>query len=140
VFALAESPSQRGLLWAGTDDGLIHVTHDDGQTWRNVTPKDMPEWSMVSIIEPSPHDAGSAFAAIDRHNSTIQSAHLQDSRCRQELDSYRQRDTDGAYVRSVREDPGEKDCCMRDGLGFSVLRRRWTLATAAAESTGLADP
>jgi photosystem II stability/assembly factor-like uncharacterized protein len=109
VFALAESPLQQGLLWAGTDDGLIHVTHDDGQTWRNVTPKDMPEWSMVSIIEPSPHEAGSAFAAIDRHK----------------LDDfkpliYRTHDSgktwtrivsgipEGAYVRSVREDPRRK--------------------------------
>src|SRR5437762_12434139 len=67
VFALAESPLQQGLLWAGTDDGLIHVTRDDGQTWHNVTPKDMPEWSMVSIIEPSPQEAVRAYAAIDRH-------------------------------------------------------------------------
>ena len=67
VFALAESPLQRGLLWAGTDDGLIHVTRDDGKTWENVTPKDMPEWSMVSIIEASHFDPGTAYAAIDRH-------------------------------------------------------------------------
>src|SRR5204863_462921 len=53
VFALAESPLQRGLLWAGTDDGLIHVTQDDGQSWHNVTPKDMPELSMVSMIDPA---------------------------------------------------------------------------------------
>ena len=67
VFALAESPLQKGMLWAGTDDGLIHLTRDDGKTWENVTPKGMPEWSMVSIIEASPHDAGTAYAAIDRH-------------------------------------------------------------------------
>ena len=67
VFALSESPLQKGMLWAGTDDGLIHLTRDDGKTWENVTPKDMPEWSMVSIIDASPHDAGTAYAAIDRH-------------------------------------------------------------------------
>ena len=67
VFALAESPLQKGMLWAGTDDGLIHLTRDDGKSWENVTPKDMPEWSMVSIIEASHHDPGTAYAAIDRH-------------------------------------------------------------------------
>ncbi|MBV8497078.1 MAG: glycosyl hydrolase, partial [Gammaproteobacteria bacterium] len=106
VFTVAESPLHQGLLWAGTDDGLIHVTHDDGHSWQNVTPKDMPEWSMVSIIEASHHDEQSAYAAIDRHK-------LDDL---QPL-IYRTHDggkswariasgiPTGAYVRSVREDP-----------------------------------
>ena len=67
VFTLVESPVQKDLLWAGTDDGLIHVTRDGGKNWTNVTPKDLPEWSLVSIIDPSPHDAGTAYAAVDRH-------------------------------------------------------------------------
>jgi len=67
VFALTESPLQKGMLWAGTDDGLIHLTRDDGRSWENVTPKDMPEWSLVSIIEASRHDPGTAYAAIDLH-------------------------------------------------------------------------
>jgi photosystem II stability/assembly factor-like uncharacterized protein len=67
VFTLAESPVQKDLLWAGTDDGLIQLTRDGGKTWNNVTPKDLPEWSMVSIIDASPHDAGTAYAAVDRH-------------------------------------------------------------------------
>ena len=54
IFALAESPLQKGPIWAGTDDGLIQLTRDGGKNWENVTPKDMPEWSMVSIIEASP--------------------------------------------------------------------------------------
>src|SRR6202163_499736 len=45
VFALAESPKQEGVLWAGTDDGLIQLTRDGGKKWSNVTPKDVPEWS-----------------------------------------------------------------------------------------------
>ena len=57
------SPDRR----AGTDDGLIHLTRDDGGSWQNVTPKDMPAWSMVSRIEASPHDAATAFVAVDRH-------------------------------------------------------------------------
>src|SRR5438477_217042 len=66
IFALAESPKRQATIWAGTDDGLVHVTTDDGKNWANVTPK-MPEWSTVSIIDPSPHDATTAYVAVDRH-------------------------------------------------------------------------
>ena len=66
IFALAESPKQKGMLWAGTDDGLVQVTTDDGQHWANVSPK-APEWSTIDLIEPSPHDANTAYVAIDRH-------------------------------------------------------------------------
>src|SRR5262249_51143645 len=67
IFALAESPLKKGMIWAGTDDGLIHLTTNDGQSWTNVTPKELPEWSMISIIDPSPHDAATAYVAVDRH-------------------------------------------------------------------------
>ncbi|MGH6877946.1 MAG: WD40/YVTN/BNR-like repeat-containing protein, partial [Rhizomicrobium sp.] len=67
VFALAESPLKQGLLWAGTDDGLIQTTPDGGAHWSNVTPPDMPQWSTISMIEPSHFDAGTAYVAVDRH-------------------------------------------------------------------------
>ena len=67
VFTVAESPLQKGLIWAGTDDGLVHITRDGGKSWSNITPKGIPEWSMISLIEASPHDAGTAYAAIDAH-------------------------------------------------------------------------
>ena len=67
IFALAESPITKGLLWVGTDDGLIQLTKDEGKTWTNITPKDMPEWSRISQIDPSPFDAGTALVAVDRH-------------------------------------------------------------------------
>ena len=67
IFALAESPITKGQLWVGTDDGLIQLTKDEGKTWTNVTPKDMPEWSRVSQIDASSHDAGTAYVAVDRH-------------------------------------------------------------------------
>ena len=67
IFAFAESPIERGLLWAGTDDGLVHISHDAGKTWQNVTPPGLPEWTLVSIIEPSPHAAASAYLAATRH-------------------------------------------------------------------------
>jgi photosystem II stability/assembly factor-like uncharacterized protein len=67
VFTVAESPKQEGVIWAGTDDGLIQLTRDDGKTWSNVTPKSLPEWSLVSLIEPSSYDAATAYAAVDAH-------------------------------------------------------------------------
>jgi len=69
IFSVAESPVQRDLIWAGSDDGLVHITRDGGKNWTDVTPKEMPEWSLVSLIEASPHDAGAAYLAIDRHRS-----------------------------------------------------------------------
>jgi photosystem II stability/assembly factor-like uncharacterized protein len=67
IFTLAESPKQEGVLWAGTDDGLIQLTRDAGKTWANVTPKEVPEWAMISLIEASPFEAGTAYAAVDAH-------------------------------------------------------------------------
>ncbi|MEO7083138.1 MAG: glycosyl hydrolase, partial [Gemmatimonadaceae bacterium] len=67
VFALQESPIIAGLIWAGSDDGLIHVTRDGGKTWKNVTPKGLPQWTRISIIDPSPHAAGTAWVAANRY-------------------------------------------------------------------------
>ena len=63
IFAFAESPHQQGLFWAGSDDGLLHISHDGGQNWQNITPDALPEWALVSIIEPSPHDPASVYLA-----------------------------------------------------------------------------
>ncbi len=109
VFALAESSLKKDMIWAGTDDGLVQLTTDGGQHWTNVTPKDLPEWSMVSIIEASHQDANTAYIAVDRHK-------LDDFRPL----IFRTRDAgknwilvangipEGSYVRSVREDPKHK--------------------------------
>ncbi len=124
VFALAESPLTKGLLWAGTDDGLVHVTTNGGQSWQKVTPRDLPEWSMISIIEPSHHNAATAYIAVDRHK----------------LDDFRPfiyRTTDsgkswtlinrgipeGSYARSVREDPKRRGLLFagtETGVYFSI--------------------
>ena len=66
VYAFAESPIERDLLWAGSDDGLVHVSRDGGGSWKDVTPPTMPEWTMVHSIDPSPHDAATAYAAATR--------------------------------------------------------------------------
>ena len=109
IFALAESPVKKDTLWAGTDDGLVQLTTDGGAHWTNVTPKDLPEWSLVSIIEASHHDANMAYIAVDRHKLDDFRPYI-----------FRTRDAgknwiltangipEGSYVRSVREDPKRK--------------------------------
>ena len=69
IYAISESPKQAGLIWVGTDDGNVQVTRDAGKTWTNVTAnlKGVPKGSWVSSIEASRHDAGTAYATIDRH-------------------------------------------------------------------------
>ena len=67
IFAFAESPRESGVLWAGSDDGLVHISRDGGQSWDNVTPQDLPEWTLVSTIEPSPHDPATAYVAATRY-------------------------------------------------------------------------
>ena len=67
IFAANESPLKEGLLWVGSDDGLIHVTQNGGQTWENVTPKGMPEWMMINSIEPSAFDEGTCYVAGTRY-------------------------------------------------------------------------
>ncbi len=69
VFALAESPKQKGVLWAGSDDGLVHCSKDAGSTWENVTKNltGLPDWGTVKCIEPSPHDAGTAYVVVEAH-------------------------------------------------------------------------
>jgi len=69
IFAIAESPLAKGLIWIGTDDGLIQLTRDGGEHWTNITPKDMPDWSRISQIDASPFDAGTAYVAVDRHQN-----------------------------------------------------------------------
>ena len=109
VFALAESPLQRGLLWAGTDDGYIHLTRDDGKNWSNVTPKGLPEWSMISIIDASPFDAGSAYAAVDRHKlDDLRPYIYKTSDFGRTWTRINNGIPDGAFVHSVRQDPKDR--------------------------------
>jgi len=71
VFAIAESPLKAGLLWAGTNDGLVHVTRDGGKNWANVTANlaGIPAWGTVSNIEPSRYDTGTAYLTVDGHQA-----------------------------------------------------------------------
>lgn len=67
IFAAAESTHEEGVLWAGSDDGLIHITRDGGKNWSNVTPNGMPEWMMINSVEIDPFRAGGAYVAGTRY-------------------------------------------------------------------------
>jgi photosystem II stability/assembly factor-like uncharacterized protein len=118
VFTIAESPVTAGVIWAGSDDGLVHVTRNAGKTWTNVTPKGLPEWSRISIIEPSHFSAGTAYVASNHYQMDDMRPYI-----------YRTTDygatwtliTNGInpteFVRVVREDP------ERSGLLYAGTER-----------------
>ncbi len=67
IFTIAPSRHERDTIWTGSDDGLVHLTRDGGRTWANVTPADLPPFSRVSLVEASPHKAGTAYLAANRY-------------------------------------------------------------------------
>jgi photosystem II stability/assembly factor-like uncharacterized protein len=106
IFTIAESPLREGMIWVGTDDGLVQMTSDGGESWSNVTPSDMGDWPLISMVEASTQDADTAYLAVNRYKMDDFHPYI-----------YRTRDggdtwdlivdgiDDGAFVRSVREDP-----------------------------------
>jgi len=111
IFALEENPRVPGLLWAGSDDGLVHISRDNGKTWRNVTPAGMPE-GCVNLIDLSAHDPGRAHIAVYRYRQGDFAPYIY------QTNDYGQtwkRLADGKngipsnhFVRAVREDPVRK--------------------------------
>lgn len=109
IYAVAPSFQEAKTIWAGTDDGLIHITRDGGASWQNVTPPQLKPWSKVSTMEASHSDAGTAYAAINSFRLDDLRAHI-----------YRTRDfgatwteitkgiPDGGASNVVREDPERK--------------------------------
>ena len=67
IFAFVESPHEKGVFWAGSDDGLVHISRDGGEHWEQVTPPSMPPFTLVSMIEVSPHDPATAYIAATRY-------------------------------------------------------------------------
>jgi hypothetical protein len=108
ILAFEESPVRRGVLWAGSDDGLVHVSVDDGRTWADVTPAEMPEWGSVNTIDPSVHDAGRALIAVFRFMSGDFQPYVfctdDYGRTWRRLTTGRNGIPAGHYVRVVRED------------------------------------
>jgi photosystem II stability/assembly factor-like uncharacterized protein len=133
VFALAESPRQQGLIWAGSDDGLVHLTRDGGKNWSNVTSAmpGFPEWGTVSLIEPSPFDAGTAYVVVDAHRLDDMRPYLYKTsdfgKSWTRLDSNLPKDV---YLHAVREDPakrGQLYLGTERGVRFSTDDgRTWT--------------
>ena len=124
VYAFAESPIERDLLWAGTDDGLVHVSRDGGVIWTNVTPPTMPEWTMVHSIDPSPHDAATAYVAATRFKSDDFRPYLYKTNdygeTWQEINSGI---PDNDFTRVVREDPARRGllyCGTESGVYVSA--------------------
>ncbi len=73
IFAAAESPRVKDLLWIGSDDGLVHVSRDGGKNWENITPAGIPEWTMINSLEPDPfNDGGCYIAATSYKNGDYQ--------------------------------------------------------------------
>jgi photosystem II stability/assembly factor-like uncharacterized protein len=109
VYDIGPSPVQDGLIWAGTDDGLIWRTGDEGGHWQNVTPPQLTPWSKIGTIEPSHFDAGTAYAAIDRHRIEDQGPHILRTRdggkSWQEIDNGLPSSGGPNSVNVVREDP-----------------------------------
>ena len=67
IYSLRESPLERGVIWAGANDGPVHVTRDNGESWQEVTPSRLPAGGRVDSVEPSQHDAASAYIAVLRY-------------------------------------------------------------------------
>ncbi|MBS34427.1 MAG: glycosyl hydrolase [Thiotrichales bacterium] len=67
IYTFRESPHEPGVFWSGSDDGLVQVSRDNSQSWNDVTPKELPEWSFIRTVEPSPHDAAKVYVAATRY-------------------------------------------------------------------------
>lgn len=126
IFAIAESPKQKGLLWAGSDDGLVHVTTDGGKDWADVTGNipAMPKWGTVDCIEASPHDAHTAYVVVDAHRLDDMRPYLYRTT---DLGKTWTRLTDDlpgdVYLHAVREDPKRKGLLYAGterGVAFST--------------------
>ena len=109
IFAFAESPLKAGVLWAGSDDGYVHVSRDAGKTWDKVTPPDLPEFALISIIDPSPHDPAVAYVAATRYKLQDRKPYIY------KTTDYGKTWTkitngirDDDFTRVIREDPGRK--------------------------------
>ncbi len=125
IFAIAESPRERGLVWVGSDDGLVHVTRDDGKSWTNVTANvpGLPEWGTVSLIEPSPFDAATAYLVVDAHRMDDARPYLWKTtdygKSWRSLSAGLPKDV---YLHAVREDPKRRGCSTPARSGASRIR------------------
>ena len=109
IFTVAESTVQQGVIWTGSDDGLVHVSRDNGGKWDNVTPKGLPEWIQINSIDASPFDAGSAYVAATNYKNDDYKPYIYKT---SDYGKNWKKITNGikadAFTRVVREDPNRK--------------------------------
>jgi photosystem II stability/assembly factor-like uncharacterized protein len=118
IFAIAPSPLAAGMIWVGTDDGLIQVTADGGARWRNVTPPAVPAWARINTIEPSPFDTAVAYVAVDLHRlDRFEPLVLRTADAGRTWQTITQGIPLGQYVSVVRADPA------RPGLLYAGTNR-----------------
>ena len=111
VYTLAESPHEPGIIWAGSDDGLLHITRDGGKNWTDITPSGMGEWSMFTMIEPSTHDRATAYVTATRYKNDDYAPYVfKTSDYGASWASIVDGIADDHFCRVLREDP------MREGL------------------------
>ncbi len=109
IFTVSESPITPGVIWAGSDDGLVHVTRDGGKNWENVTPKEMPEWIRINSIEASPNEAGTAYFAATAYKSDDYRPYIyKTTDYGQSWKKIVNGIANDAFTRVVREDPNRK--------------------------------
>ncbi|HEX5475317.1 MAG TPA: hypothetical protein VFX12_11695 [Vicinamibacterales bacterium] len=106
IFTVAPSRKDPNTIWTGSDDGLVHVTRDGGRSWTDVTPKDLPAFSRISLIEASPHAAGRAYIAANHYEMSDRAPYVY------RTDDYGASWTKitggiaaGDFARAIREDP-----------------------------------
>ncbi len=110
IFTVMESPLKKGTIWVGTDDGLVQLTQDGGKTWKNVTPKNMPEWIQINSIEASPFDAcGAYFAATMYKLDDFRPYLYKTSDCGKSWSRIDSGIPAHAFTRVIREDPNHRD-------------------------------
>ena len=109
IFSFVASQHQPGVLWAGSDDGLVHVSTNNGEEWHNVTPPDLPKFSQVTMLEQSPHDAGTVYMTAARHKMGDYAPYVYKTadygKTWQKLNNGLPEDD---FCRVVREDPDQK--------------------------------
>ncbi|MCH8286512.1 glycosyl hydrolase, partial [candidate division KSB1 bacterium] len=124
IFSLEESPLREGVIWVGSDDGLVHISLDDGKTWTNVTPPQMPEWGLISSIDASNHEVGTAYIAVDRHELDDHSAYaFKTTDYGKTWTAINRGFRDGDFLRVIREDetvPGILYAGTETGVYYSV--------------------
>ena len=109
IFAFVESPHEPGVFWAGSDDGLVHISRDSGKTWSDITPIDLPEWTLINMIEVSPHTPATAYMAATRYKLDETRPMLyKTSDYGQSWTDISQGIPESDYTRVIREDPGRR--------------------------------